>query len=73
VKICERKLAALVLDTFFDSDITGVEHRVFYVAKHEEAVYVVHAFEKRTRQTRQADIDVARKRCADLPRLRALK
>ena len=52
---------------------TGLEHRVFYVAKHEEAVYVVHAFEKRTRQTRQADIDVARKRFADLTRLRALK
>ncbi len=52
---------------------TGVEHRVFYVAKHEEAVYVVHAFEKRTRQTRQDDIDVARKRFADLPRLRVRK
>lgn len=52
---------------------SGVEHRVFYVAKHEEAVYVVHAFEKRARQTRQADIDVARKRFADLPRLRARK
>jgi phage-related protein len=52
---------------------TGVEHRVFYVAKHEEAVYVIHAFEKRTRQTRQADIDVARKRVADLDRLRRLK
>ena len=52
---------------------TGVEHQVFYVAKHEEAVYVVHAFEKRTRRTRQADIDVARKRLADLPRLRAGK
>jgi len=52
---------------------TGLEHRVFYVAKHEEAVYVVHAFEKRTRQTRQADIDVARKRFADLPRFRPRK
>lgn len=52
---------------------TGVEHRVFYIAKYEEAVYVVHAFEKRTRQTRQSDIDVARKRLADLPGLRALK
>lgn len=52
---------------------TGVEHRVFYVAKYEEAVYVVHAFEKRTRQTPQADVDVARKRLADLLRLRAQK
>lgn len=52
---------------------TGVDHRVFYVAKYEEAVYVVHAFEKRTRQTPQADVDVARKRFADLLRLRAEK
>jgi phage-related protein len=43
---------------------TGREHRVFYVAKFEEAVYVLHAFEKRTRQTAQADIDLARKRLA---------
>ena len=45
---------------------TAVEHRVFYVAKFAEAVYVLHAFEKRTRQTRQADIDLARKRLADV-------
>jgi len=52
---------------------TGAEHRVFCVAKYEEAVYVVHAFEKRSRQTRQADIDVARKRLADLRQIRAGK
>ena len=45
---------------------TGVEHRVVYVAKFEEAVYVLHAFEKRTRKTRQADIDLARRRYADV-------
>ena len=28
---------------------TELEHRVFYVATFEEAVYVLHAFEKRTR------------------------
>jgi phage-related protein len=27
---------------------TALEHRVFYVAKYEDAVYVIHAFEKRT-------------------------
>jgi phage-related protein len=43
-----------------------VEHRIFYIAKFSEAVYVLHAFEKRTRQTRQADIDLARKRLADV-------
>lgn len=45
---------------------TELEHRVLYVAKHGEAVYVLHAFEKRTRQTRQADIDIARRRLADV-------
>ncbi len=39
----------------------GGEHRVLYVAKFEEAVYVLHAFEKRTQQTRKADIELARK------------
>jgi len=52
---------------------TGVEHRVFYVAKYDEAIYVLHAFEKRTRQTRQADIVLARRRLADLLRLRRHK
>jgi phage-related protein len=50
---------------------TSVEHRVFYVAKFEEAVYVLHAFRKRTRQTPQADITLARTRYADLVRRRA--
>ena len=30
---------------------TGVEHRVFYVAKFAEAIYVLHAFEKRSRSS----------------------
>jgi phage-related protein len=50
---------------------TRVEHRVFYVAKYAEAVYVLHAFEKRTRQTPQPDIQLAQKRLADLMRRRA--
>ena len=52
---------------------TRVEHRVFYVAKFEEAVYVVHAFEKKSRQTPQAEIALAKKRLADLIRRRAKK
>ena len=44
--------------------------RVIYVAKFAEAVYVLHAFEKRTRRTRQADIVLARKRFQDLERAR---
>ena len=52
---------------------SGDEHRVFYVAKYEEAVYVLHAFEKRTRQTRQADLELATKRLADVIRSRPRK
>ena len=39
-----------------------VEHRVCYVAKFAEAVYVLHAFPKRTRKTSQHDIDLAKQR-----------
>jgi phage-related protein len=36
--------------------------RVVYVAKFEEAVYVLHAFQKKTRKTSQADIELAMQR-----------
>lgn len=38
--------------------------RVIYVAKFEEAVYVLHAFEKETMRTTRRDIDLARSRLA---------
>lgn len=41
---------------------TGLEHRVCYVAKFGEAVYVLHAFEKRTRKTSQHDVALAKRR-----------
>ena len=41
---------------------TGVEHRVLRVARFAEAVYVLHAFEKRTRRTSKDDLDLARQR-----------
>jgi phage-related protein len=41
---------------------TDVEHRVLYVAKFAEAVYVLHAFEKRTRRTPQEDLSLAKQR-----------
>jgi len=41
---------------------TALEHRVFYVAKFEEGIYVLHAFEKKTRQTAQRDLDLTRER-----------
>ena len=52
---------------------TELEHRVFYVTKYEDAIYVIHAFEKRTTQTREADIALARKRVADFVRGRRQK
>ena len=48
----------------------GTAHRVFYVAKFREAVYVLHAFEKRTRRTAKADIELAKARLADVRALR---
>ena len=40
----------------------GGEYRAIYVAKYIEAIYVLHAFEKRSRRTRQGDIELARSR-----------
>lgn len=40
----------------------GAEYRVLYVAKFEEAVYVLRGFEKKTRKTSQHNIDVGRAR-----------
>jgi len=45
---------------------TRVEHRIFYVAKFTEGIYVLHAFEKRTRKTAKPDIELARYRLGQL-------
>jgi phage-related protein len=49
---------------------TGLEHRVIYVAKFEEAIYVLHAFEKKSQQTRDADLTLARERLKQVLALR---
>jgi phage-related protein len=41
---------------------TELEHRVFYVATFADAIYVLHAFEKRTRKTALRDLQLARDR-----------
>ena len=41
---------------------TGLEHRVLYVARFAEGIYVLHAFEKHTRKTSKRDTDLARER-----------
>lgn len=40
----------------------GDAYRVIYVASIGDAVYVLHSFEKETRQSPKADIDLARQR-----------
>jgi len=49
----------------------GGEYRVLYVAKFAEGIYVLRAFEKRTRQTRRRDIEAARRNLAEALRQRA--
>lgn len=49
---------------------TVTEHRVFYVAAFAQGVYVLHAFEKRSRKTSRADIDLAKARLAVVAKLR---
>lgn len=45
---------------------TGDAFRVFFVAKFEEAVYVLHAFQKTTRKTAPKDIDRGKRMYADV-------
>jgi phage-related protein len=42
------------------------EFRVLYLATRPEAVYVLHAFVKKTQRTRKLDLDVARARLREL-------
>ena len=37
-------------------------YRVFYVAKFEEAIYVLHAFQKKTQKTGRRDLEIGRQR-----------
>ncbi len=43
-------------------------YRVIYIARLPEAVYVLHAFQKKTQQTSQSDLDLARARFERLNR-----
>jgi phage-related protein len=40
--------------------------RVVYVARRGEAVYVLHAFQKKTEATRKMDLEIARRRFREL-------
>jgi phage-related protein len=50
---------------------TAVEHRIFYVAKFDEAVYVLHCFEKKSGRTSQRDVEIGRERYRAVVRERA--
>lgn len=40
--------------------------RTIYVAKFEDAVHILHAFQKKTQKTRKQDIEIARRRYREL-------
>jgi phage-related protein len=46
------------------------EYRVIYVAKFPEAIYVLHAFGKKTQKTPQRDFDTARAAYAEVEKKR---
>jgi len=45
-------------------------YRIIYVARLSEAVYVLHAFQKKARKTPKPDVELARRRFRDLVRER---
>jgi phage-related protein len=47
---------------------SGGAFRVIYVAKFQEAVYVLHAFQKTTRRTARRDLELARTRYREMTR-----
>ncbi len=46
------------------------EHRIIYIAKYPEGNYILHAFRKKTKKTRQKDIEMAKTRFRQVEALR---
>ncbi len=46
------------------------EHRVVYVASYPEGLYILHAFEKKTQQTPQRELERAKANYAEIQRQR---
>jgi phage-related protein len=44
----------------------GGEYRLFYVAKFEDAAYVLHVFAKKTRKASSLDVELGKKRYREL-------
>ena len=49
------------------------EHRVIYVAKFENGIYVLHAFSKKTQKTLKREIEIAKNAYGELVSQRRLK
>jgi len=49
---------------------TGLEHRVIYIAKFSEGIYVLHGFEKKSRKTAHKDVSIAKSRLQELVKAR---
>ena len=45
---------------------TGETNRIFYVARFREAIYVLHAFSKKTQKTSKQDIELGKKRYKEM-------
>lgn len=54
-------------------DMAGGWFRVMYVAKFDEAVYVLHAFRKKTNQTSKQDKEITKKRYQEVVEQRSKK
>ena len=48
----------------------GNTYRIFYVAKFEESIYILHAFQKKAQRTSPKDIQLARQRYRMMVRYR---
>ena len=46
-------------------------YRIFYVARFEEAVYVLHAFQKKTQKTTKQDLQVGQQRYREMMEYRS--
>jgi len=50
---------------------TGRQHRVFYIARFDAGIYVLHAFEKKTQRTSKRDLDMGKRRLSEVIRSRS--
>jgi phage-related protein len=49
---------------------TEEAYRIFYVARFEEAVYVLHVFQKKTQKTSKQDISIGQQRYKEMIQFR---